>query len=132
MAPVFQAQPPLVVLRVGAAMVGLTTCGALTPVAETPPVSTVGRPRETPEAMGHVRRVDEASTAAAGPKLLDEPVTELAFNSAITVPGPVQVTLTVTEVPEEADGVNTHPLAVPLFTKSAVVSPVMASLKVNV
>jgi hypothetical protein len=73
--------------------------------------------------MPHVRSVDAAETAEAGPGLFDEPTTVLAFNVATTVPGPVHVTVTVTDVPDVGFGVNTQPFAVPVFEKSEVERP---------
>jgi hypothetical protein len=48
------------------------------------------------------------------------------------VPAPAQRTDTVIVVPEVADGVNEHPVAVPVFEKSAEDKPLMASLNVSV
>lgn len=48
------------------------------------------------------------------------------------MPAPVQTTDTVIVVPVALDGVNVQPVAVPVFAKSADVSPEILSLKVNV
>ena len=48
------------------------------------------------------------------------------------MPAPVQRTDTVIVVPEVADGVNEHPVAVPVFEKSPEDKPLMASLNVSV
>ena len=57
--------------------------------------------------------------------------TEFDTRRATTVPSDAHVTDTVTEVPDEPDGVNTHPVAVPVFEKSLAAIPDTASVKVN-
>ena len=51
---------------------------------------------------------------------------------SITVPAEQEVTETVTEVPVEAEGVITQPVAVPVFEKSAEVRPLIDSEKLRV
>ena len=67
-----------------------------------------------------------------GPLLLVESETVELFNLAMTVPSDVQVTVTVMEIPDDAEGVNVHPSAVPEFEKSLLEIPDTISLKVNV
>ena len=73
-----------------------------------------------------------ADVAELGPALLAASVTAPALSCATSVPAPVQVTVTVTDVPEVAEGVKVHPVAVPAFEKLDDDSPEMDSLKVNV
>ena len=55
-----------------------------------------------------------------------------AANLSTTVPCEQEATVTVTDEPEAAEGVNTQPVAVPVFEKSAAVRPVITSEKVRV
>ena len=50
----------------------------------------------------------------------------------IKVPSEHEATTTVTTVPEEAEGVKTQPVAVPVFEKSAEARPLIAFEKVRV
>jgi len=52
-----------------------------------------------------------------------------AANLSTTVPSEQDETVTVIEEPEAADGVNTQPVAVPVFEKSAAVNPEIVSEK---
>jgi hypothetical protein len=74
---------------------------------------------------------EDAETALTGPAFEALSVTEFVANRAITVPSEVHATDTVTEVPDEPLGVNTHPVAVPVFEKSLEAIPDTASVKVN-
>jgi hypothetical protein len=75
---------------------------------------------------------DEASALLAGPALLAPSLIELALNRAATVPSLVHVAVTVNEVPDEADGENVQPVAVPVYVKSPLVSPEIDSEKAKV
>jgi hypothetical protein len=68
----------------------------------------------------------------AGPVLPAVSLTPEAANLNTTVPSEQEETETVIEEPAAAEGVNTHPVAVPVFEKSAEVKPVTASEKVRV
>jgi hypothetical protein len=74
----------------------------------------------------------DADAAADGPWLEAESDTEFDANLAITVPSDAHVTDTVTDDPDEPDGENTQPVAVPTFEKSAAAMPDTDSLKANV
>jgi len=74
----------------------------------------------------------EASAALVGPVLAAASVTPLAASRATTVPSEVHTTLTVIEVPEAADGVNAHPVAVPVLEKSPEAMPLTDSLNASV
>ena len=50
----------------------------------------------------------------------------------IKVPSEQEATITVTTMPEDAAGVKTQPVAVPVLEKSAEVSPLIAFEKVRV
>jgi len=50
----------------------------------------------------------------------------------IKVPSEQEETVTVTTVPEEAEGVKTQPVAVPVLEKSTEASPLIAFEKVRV
>jgi hypothetical protein len=56
----------------------------------------------------------------------------LAAKLSITVPAEQEATETVTEVPVEAEGVITQPVAVPVLLKSEEVRPVIDSEKFRV
>lgn len=102
-------------------------------LATTTPFSRRGILRtETEEACGHDKVVEEAEVAVVGPWFPAASCTELALSRATNVPAPVQSTDTVIVVPEVADGVNVHPVAVPVFVKSAADKPLIASLNVSV
>ena len=58
--------------------------------------------------------------------------TEFDTRRATTVPSDAHVTDTVTDEPDEPLGVNTHPVAVPVFEKSLAAIQDTASEKVNV
>ena len=75
---------------------------------------------------------EEASKLLAGPLLLAASETALAAKLKTTVPSEQEETVTVIEEPEEAEGVNKQPVAVPVFEKSAAVNPATASEKVRV
>jgi hypothetical protein len=75
---------------------------------------------------------EDAETALTGPVFEALSVTEFEANRAITVPSEVHTTDTVTDEPDEPLGVNTHPVAVPVFEKSLAAIPDTASEKVNV
>jgi len=74
---------------------------------------------------------EAASKLLAGPLLPAASETALAAKLKATVPSEQEETVTVIEEPEAADGVNTQPVAVPAFEKSAEVSPETASEKVK-
>ena len=69
---------------------------------------------------------------AVGPLLPAVSVTPLAARRATTVPSEQLATVTVTELPEAADGVNTHPVAVPVLVKSPEAIPDTDSEKARV
>jgi hypothetical protein len=58
----------------------------------------------------------DAVASAAGPELGDAAVSEtlLAASFKTTVPGPVHVTVTVIEIPDDALGLIVQPVAVPV------------------
>ena len=66
---------------------------------------------------------EEASKLLAGPLLPAASETALAAKLKTTVPSEQEETVTVIEEPEEAEGVNKQPVAVPAFEKSAAVKP---------
>jgi hypothetical protein len=74
---------------------------------------------------------DEALTPDTGPVIPDA-VTASAAIRATTVPSDEHATATVTLEPDELDGVNTHPVAVPVFEKSPAARPVTLVLNTNV
>ena len=73
-----------------------------------------------------------ADKATRGPVLPAESVTERAVSLNTTVPSEQEVAVTVIDVPEEAEGVKTQPVADPAFEKSAEVKPETASEKVRI
>ena len=84
------------------------------------------------ETGGHVTAADAALEAVIGPWFPAASCTVLVFSWLITVPAPVHVTETVTEVPDDAEGVKTHPVAVPVFVKLDADRPETDSVNVNV
>jgi len=58
-------------------------------------------------------------------------LTEEEARLAITVPCEQEETVIVIEDPEDAEGVNTQPVAVPVLLKSAAVNPETVSEKVK-
>ena len=74
---------------------------------------------------------DEALTPDTGPFMPDA-VTASAAIRATTVPSDEHTTPTVIVFPDPEDGVNTHPVAVPVFEKSLDVRPLILLLKTNV
>ena len=75
---------------------------------------------------------EEADRAAAGPVLLAASETAAAASRSATVPSEQEATVTVIDEPEAAEGVNTQPVAVPVFEKSAAPNPEIASEKAKV
>ena len=73
----------------------------------------------------------EAVAVDEGPALPEPSETDPDASWATTVPSVVQVTVTVIELPDEADGVKEQ-LAVPVFVKSPVAMPDTDSLKLRV
>ena len=67
-----------------------------------------------------------------GPLLFVKSETAELFNLAITVPSDVQVMVTFIEIPDDAEGENVHPSAVPEFEKSLLEIPDTNSLKFRV
>ena len=94
----------------------------------------VGLLGEVQEAVGADRSIVtlEASVLEAGPVLPAVSVTPLAARRATTVPSEQLATVTVIDVPEAADGVNTQPVAVPVLVKSAAAIPETDSEKARV
>ena len=86
------------------------------------------------EAVGAVRSIvtEEADRAVAGPVLLDSSETAAAASLSATVPSEQEVTVTVIDEPEAAEGVKTQPVADPVFEKSAAVNPETTSEKVRI
>ena len=74
---------------------------------------------------------DEALTPDTGP-VMPEAVTASAAIRATTVPSDAHATDTVTLEPDEPDGVNTHPVAVPVLEKSPAAIPVTLLLNTSV
>ena len=81
---------------------------------------------------GDVMSTLAASTSASGPVLPASSETELSTSVANTVPSVEQVTLTVTDSPDEADGVNVQSAEVPALMKSSATMPFTSSEKVSV
>lgn len=73
-----------------------------------------------------------ADDTDVGPVFDAPSVTEFADRRATTVPSEEHVTATVTDEPDDADGVNTQPVAVPPFEKSDPAIPDTDSEKVSV
>ena len=86
------------------------------------------------EAVGAVRSTvtEEALRLLAGPVLPAESATEEAARRSTTVPSEQDDAVTVIEEPEAAEGVKTHPVAVPVLEKSEAVNPETVSEKVRV
>ena len=86
------------------------------------------------DAVGAVRSMltEEASRLADGPLFPEASETEEAKSLRTTVPSEQEVSETVIDEPEAAEGVKTQPVAVPVFEKSAAVKPETASEKVRV
>ena len=81
--------------------------------------------------------IELASVLAAGPRLPARSRTPVlgeapANRRGARVPSPQPETVTVTEVPLDAEGVKVHPVAAPELVKSAEVSSVILSEKVRV
>ena len=74
---------------------------------------------------------DEALTPDTGPFMPDADTAPAAIR-ATTVPSDEHATDTVTLEPEEPDGVNTHPVAVPVLEKSLDVRPLILLLNTSV
>ena len=75
----------------------------------------------------------DAVTAVVGPVLPAESVmTEEALSLSARVPSVQEVTVRVKVVPEEADGVMTQPVEVPVLSKSPELTPLTALVKVRV
>lgn len=74
---------------------------------------------------------DEALTPDTGPVMPDADTASAAIR-ATTVPSDAHTTDTVTLEPDELDGVNTHPVAVPVLEKSPAATPVTLLLNTNV
>jgi len=75
----------------------------------------------------------DALVAVAGPVFVEASLTERAASLAITVPSEVHTTVTVMDVPNDADGSNEQPAAVPVvLAKSSLVIPVTLSEKDSV
>jgi len=73
-----------------------------------------------------------ASDALAGPVFPTESLTELLASLVTTVPSDAHATVTVTDVPDDADGVNEQLSAVPVLEKSSLEIPVTLSEKFSV
>ena len=74
---------------------------------------------------------DEALTPDTGPVMPDADTAPAAIR-ATTVPSDAHTTDTVTLEPDEPDGVNTHPVAVPVLEKSPAAIPVTLLLNTSV
>jgi hypothetical protein len=74
---------------------------------------------------------DEALTPDTGPVMPDADTAPAAIR-ATTVPSDEHTTETVTLEPDELDGVNTHPVAVPVLEKSPAAIPVTLVLNTSV
>jgi hypothetical protein len=81
---------------------------------------------------GHVTDVEAADAAEVGPWLPATSCTAFAFKRATTVPAPEHTTETDITMPDDAAGVKTHPLAVPVFEKLEADNPEIDSLNVSV
>ena len=106
--------------------------GATVVVVALPTVVVVVRGAVVVVGVGTVSIVtDEALTPDTGP-VMPEAVTALAAIRATTVPSDEHATDTVTLEPDELDGVNTHPVAVPVLEKSPVATPATLLLNTSV
>ena len=74
----------------------------------------------------------DALVALAGPRLPAGSLTELEASLATTVPSDAHATATVMDVPDDADGVNEQPVAVPVLEKSPLTIPLIFSEKFSV
>ena len=74
---------------------------------------------------------DEALTPDTGPVMPDADTASAAIR-ATTVPSDEHATDTLTLEPDELDGVNTHPVAVPVLEKSPAAIPVTLLLNTSV
>jgi len=85
-------------------------------------------------ALGAVRsiRTREADAAEEGPLFAALSLTARAAKRVTTVPSEHEATVTVIDEPEDAEGVKTQPVAVPVFEKSAEARPLTTSEKVRV
>lgn len=97
------------------------------------PVSDPAATRGAAEALGAVRSIVRVLPvkSAAGPVLLARSDTALASNFGITVPSLQPLVLIVMANPADTSGDNTHPVAVPLYVKSADSTPVTCSFIVS-
>ena len=75
---------------------------------------------------------EAADTIDAGPVLPAASATEFADSLATMLPSPVQATVTVNELPLDASGVKVHDVAVPVYEKSLLLSPLTDSLNTRV
>ena len=75
---------------------------------------------------------DEAEDIEVGPVFPAASVTEFAARLATTVPSEPHTTVTVTDVPDDADGVKEHPVAVPVFENAPDTIPDTDSEKASV
>ena len=75
---------------------------------------------------------EEALRPLTGPTLPAESATEAEARLNTTVPSEQEAAVTVIEEPEEAEGVKTQPVAVPVLLKSAEVNPETVSEKVRI
>ena len=84
-------------------------------------------------AVGAVRSiVNEALvTSVIGPAFDELSTTLFGAKRRARTPSLHPVTVTLNEDPDDAEGVNTHPVAFPVFEKSPAASPEIASLKAN-
>ena len=86
------------------------------------------------EAIGEVRSTttEEAVRLEAGPELPAKSETASEASLSTPVPSEQEVSVTVKEEPEDDEGANEQPVAVPALVKSAAVKPETASEKVSV
>jgi hypothetical protein len=106
--------------------------GATVVVVALPTVVVVVRGAVVVVGVGTVSIVtDEALTPDTGPVMPDADTASAAIR-ATTVPSDEHTTDTVTLEPDEPDGVNTHPVAVPVLEKSPAAIPVTLLLNTSV
>ena len=86
------------------------------------------------EAIGEVRSTttEEAVRLEAGPELPAKSETASEASLSTPVPSEQEVSVTVKEEPEDDEGANEQPVAVPALEKSAAVKPETLSEKVSV
>ena len=88
--------------------------------------------RDTVGAVASRVIVVDAVAAVVGPVLLAASIAPFTANCGVTVPEPqLETVIVYGPAPEPDDTAKLHPVAAPVFVKSAVATPVTDSLNVN-